>query len=137
MEDYQEFLPKFLRTKGWEWEIFTKLHKTYSREEIALYLGLSSRTTVWKIHREILDPAILPDYDEYIKTNSKEVDMYCLTLFGSAWYLRKLTRSYPAAMAIMKENYLSFSRKSFNNYIQINVLDKLKGEFNVYTRNAA
>lgn len=134
---------------GKEEEIYSRLHDTFNRTQVALALGIR-RTTLWEIQTEIIVPARILDFDLYTKSHAKRLDFYCMTIFAIAKRhldSQKLLReervregyvvkgsAYTAAAAIMHEQRKLYSRKAFDYSVEVNIIDKVQNRY-AYSSN--
>lgn len=91
--------------------------ETFTREEIAEQLGIG-RTTLWRIERQIVEPARILDFYRYTKSHPRRLDWYCVFVLTRGFEHLKGEKSYEAALEKMRQQRQMYSRQSFDQFVE-------------------
>lgn len=88
------------------------LDETFTRSQIAAYYGVS-RTIIWASEKEVIKPAVIRDYNQYVREHPKKLDLYCFFVIDGARGLVRTEGTYEKAAEQMRKHRVYYSRQAF------------------------
>lgn len=95
----------------------------FSRDEIAIQLNVS-RTTLWNYEKQIIRPAIISDFLQYVREHPRKLDLYCVWILSQAANHMNVEGSYPGAAAVMKQHRRCYTRNAYDHFVQTHITRK-------------